>query len=219
MTMAEMEAYFQEFLDGAGKNGGVNLNDRYASFDYCFNYFQSFRDRKNELVSAEHLQQSCLQLGFYLASWGMLRGSTGQLQKSMRHLVPTIELIAATDDQVWQIDIDQYNEENIERLLKLSRQIKMAIQVDGSATDTLSTKVMLGVFGNVPAFDTRFKQGFGSSTLGKKSLRGIAAFYDQHQPFSDRRIQTMAFDTQTPSDLYYPKAKLLDMVFFIKGGK
>ena len=31
-------------------------------------------DRLEELRSPEHLQTSCLQVGFYLASWGMFRG-------------------------------------------------------------------------------------------------------------------------------------------------
>lgn len=51
---------------------------RYASYDYCFNYFQSFYNNGTvvELASEANLQMSCLQLGFYLASWGMLRGSS-----------------------------------------------------------------------------------------------------------------------------------------------
>lgn len=45
---------------------------RYASFDYCFNYFQFHREqgRLEDLLEGEALQLSCLHLGFYLASWG-----------------------------------------------------------------------------------------------------------------------------------------------------
>lgn len=52
--------------------------DRYASFDYCFNHFQprSERGRAASLAEADGLQLYCLHLGFYLASWGMYRGST-----------------------------------------------------------------------------------------------------------------------------------------------
>jgi hypothetical protein len=62
--------------------------DRYASFDYCFNYFQSqFEDdRLPALAEAPGLQMSCLHLGFYLASWGMYRGSTVRLQRSLAYL-------------------------------------------------------------------------------------------------------------------------------------
>ena len=37
-------------LDGANLRRyleGRNPNERYASFDYCFNYFQSFRESGN----------------------------------------------------------------------------------------------------------------------------------------------------------------------------
>lgn len=55
-------------------------NSRFTSFDYCYNYFQDARDqgRASDLANEDHLMDSCLQLGFYLASWGMMRGS-GQL--------------------------------------------------------------------------------------------------------------------------------------------
>lgn len=43
-----------------------------ASFDYCYNYFRSFHeeDRLEELRSPEHLQTSCLQVGFYFGQLG-----------------------------------------------------------------------------------------------------------------------------------------------------
>ena len=73
--------------------------DRYTSFDYCFNYFQSYRDddRVAGLVAGPAMQLSCLQLGFYLASWGMFRGSTAMLQRSLRYLTPVVEVIARGD--------------------------------------------------------------------------------------------------------------------------
>lgn len=58
---------------------------RYASFDYCYNYFQEFYENNNTkaLASKENIQMSCLHIGFCLASWGMLRGSSFLLQKSV----------------------------------------------------------------------------------------------------------------------------------------
>ena len=55
-----------------------SANRRYASFDYCFNYFRNFneQDRLSELKSKENMQMSCLQIGFFLASWGMFRGKS-----------------------------------------------------------------------------------------------------------------------------------------------
>jgi hypothetical protein len=87
---ADIEGNIRRYL------GDRNPTARYASFDYCFNYFQAFRERDDvkSIAADDHRQLSCLQLGFYLASWGMLRGSTDLLQRSVKHLVPLIETIA-----------------------------------------------------------------------------------------------------------------------------
>jgi hypothetical protein len=65
---------------------------RYASFDYCFNYFQEARDNHEttRLAHDDRLELSCLHLGFYLASWGMMRGSGGLHGHSLHELVPSL---------------------------------------------------------------------------------------------------------------------------------
>jgi len=59
-----------------------NPDDRYTSFDYCYNYFRTTNDLTQDI------EKSCLVLGFYLASWGMFRGSSFLLQKSIKHFEP-----------------------------------------------------------------------------------------------------------------------------------
>jgi hypothetical protein len=81
----DVEKNIDHFLRGAGnKDKGRYPCERYASFDYCYNYFQSFHDHTSfrDICSESNIVESCLQLGFYLASWGMLRGSSFLLQKS-----------------------------------------------------------------------------------------------------------------------------------------
>jgi hypothetical protein len=63
-----------------------NSNDRYASFDYSYNYFHP--SNKHNLIG--DMEKSCLSLGFYLASWGMFRGSSFMLEKSSKNFVPVI---------------------------------------------------------------------------------------------------------------------------------
>jgi len=86
---AGLEAHLHEYLSHRAAGA------RYASFDYCFNYFQTYREqgRLPDLLRADTIQLSCLQLGIYLASWGMFRGAADLLQRSARHLVPLIEII------------------------------------------------------------------------------------------------------------------------------
>lgn len=192
-------------------------NERYASFDYCFNYFQSFRESGDiaALASPSNIQLSALQLGFYLASWGMLRGSAELLQKSAKYLVPIIEIVARTRASIWEIDVDSYDESNNLHILELATTIRRNYP---TMSDTLVTKIMLGVFGNVPAFDTNFKQGFKVSTFGPKALRKISRFFQENAQVIDaHRVKTLGFINGEHTQRSYTRAKVIDMAFFIEG--
>lgn len=192
---------------------------RYASFDYCFNYFRSFHDRDDVsgLAAKNQLQVSCLQLGFYLASWGMLRGSSVLLQRSVRNFIPVVEAIADMPEEVWSIDVDSYSSTNCDALLEGVARIRRSFPE--RASDILVTKTMLGVFGGMPAFDQFFKKGFSAHTVSGRSLRKVGQFYEDHTEVIDtNRVPTISFDTGAATDLMYPRAKVIDMVFFTVGG-
>lgn len=90
----------------------------------------------------------------------------------------------------------------------------------GRVSDTLATKIMLGVFGNVPAFDTQFKKGFGVSTFGKKSLKNIFAFYEANKVAIDSyKICTFDFMNERETSVRYTHAKIIDMIGFVEGSK
>ena len=211
----------------ANENGGDERScpqDRFASFDYCFNYFQSFRERWRiaDIGTADNLQQSCLHIAFYLASWGMLRGSSVLLQRSVKFYCPLIDTITRLDNQLWGIDVDAYTDDNISLLLKAAEEIRKAVGGGKWASDTLVTKIMLGVFGNVPAFDTYFGKGLGVWTLNPASLKRVAEFYGCHRDVIDEcaaSIQTLDFLTGEYSGRHYTKAKIVDMVGFMAGDR
>lgn len=72
-----------------------------------------------------------------------------------------------------------YSEENvIPLLLQIYRHIYDSLgEKDGFASVTLVTKIMLGVFGNVPALDKYFCKGFGfSKYFSEPLLREISDF-------------------------------------------
>lgn len=190
---------------------------RYASFDYCFNYFQEAREsgETERLADGDHLMVSCLQLGFYLASWGMMRRSSGLLRRSVRELVPLVELIAAEPPATWDLDAESYAD-RADEVLALSRRVRRAFTVN--ASDTLVTKTMLGVFGCVPAFDRYFRTGFGCHSLCKPALARIGRFYDDNKAEIDtHRIVTLDFITQRDTERRYPRAKIIDMIFYQEG--
>lgn len=200
---------------------------RFASFDYCFNYFQAFREqsRVKEIAAPGNLQLSCLHLGFYLASWGMFRGSSVLRDRSLAQFKPVVELIAYTPRDIWTIDADTYSSDTCRTLASVASGIQQSLQFpeDKWPSRTLATKIMLGVFGNVPAFDTRVRAGLKAANMtrrfGPKALHGIGQFYQAHsQVIDDSRIPTLDFDTGEPTQRKYTRAKVIDMIFYVEGG-
>ena len=221
-----IEQNINQFLEGNGKNKGRKPNERYASFDFCYNYFYSFykNNKLHELANDKNIQTSCLHLGFYLASWGMMRGSSFLLEKSISNYKNLIILISQMNPKLWEIDVDIYNEENISFLKDCKKKIIKALGEENSPSDTLITKIMLGVFGNVPAYDQYFKiflrNNNISQTFNTRSLMQIKEFYQKHEDiFKSYKIKTFDFLTATAkeTDIFYTKAKLIDMVGFING--
>jgi hypothetical protein len=191
---------------------------RYTSFDYCINHFQQHRTSVAAWGEATGMESSCLHLGFYLASWGMLRGSSDLLQRSARHLVPLMEAIAHAPAEIWDLDLDGYDPAGIDLVYRTALDVRSALR-PVEASDILVTKVMLGVFGCVPAFDTYFKKGFGVSTFSQGALRRVGDFYRANASVIDRlRVPTLDFTTGRATTRLYSRAKVVDMTFFIAGG-
>lgn len=194
---------------------------RYASFDYCFGYFQSFRrqGRLMRLVEGDNLRRSCVELGFYLASWGMLRGSSDLLNKSIYFLRPLVQAIASAPPEVWDLDVDKYGDSPWDGIFKRER--KRIVDALGNLrnkdSQILVTKIMLGVYGNVPAFDEYFTAGLNVSTFGPNALGLVRDYYAENKSWLDSvEVRVLGFSGDEPQ-LVYPKAKLIDMIFFMKG--
>ncbi len=216
MIRKDIETYVNAFKSQA------NPNDRYSSFDYCYNYFRTTNDITKDI------EKSCLVLGFYLASWGMLRGSSFLLQKSAKHFEPAIEYIASLPKSVWEIDVDSYDKESIQTIITIYNDIKGNIISSNNADLTLITKTLLGVFGFTPAFDNYFCTTFrklsngqcGFRKLNIKSLSVIKTFYESNKTTIDRlhnQTFTTDFASGEKTGIQYPKAKIIDMYGFIAG--
>ena len=85
------------------------------------------------------------------------------------------------------------------------------------STNTLITKIVLGVFGVFPALDQYFCKTFGGGT----SIRGFAGVvwdFDKHYQgvLQSVNIQVKSFNGQI-TRLNYPIAKLIDMFGFTYG--
>jgi hypothetical protein len=175
---------------------------------------------KYRLADDDRRQQSCLQLGFYVASWGMLRGSSGLLKSRIVGLVPVVRQITTEPASIRSLDAHSYVD-NAEGVLALSRRVRRAFQAsEVDASDTLVAKTMLGAFGCVPAFDLTFRRGFHCQTPCKRTLRRVGEFYQDNQGEIDAvQVPTLDFVTGDETKRQYSRAKIIDMVFFQEGSR
>jgi len=153
-----------------------------------------------------------------LASWGMMRGSSFLLEKSVKNYKNLIVVISKMNPKLWEIDIDEYDNDNINLLLNCKQQIIGGLGKENKPSDTLATKIMLGVFANIPAYDQYFRKSLKLYSLNKKSLLKIKKFYEENKEIFDSfKIHTFDFLTSQETDIIYPKAKLVDMCGFVDG--
>jgi hypothetical protein len=217
LTKNEISAAYDEFIR-IKKN-----SSRFSSYDYCYNYFHSFSD-KRDLASAENLEKSCLHLGFYLASWGMLRASGFLSKESLTFYKGIVEWLAKEcPKEAWLIDVHNYNR-NDDLLIHIYNDLCRFIPEENRKI-TLATKMMLGIMGNTPAFDSyfvnTFKNHYGERSkfhsFNKTALEALYEFYNENNQLIDQlcgECYTAQFPTGAPTNFHYTKAKIIDMIGF-----
>lgn len=190
---------------------------RYMSWRHCYNAFVSNRNSADEKM----LDYMALHLAFYLASWGMYRGSSFLLQKDYKVHIPVVKiLIEGKYDPLVGISAEGLTENtNLELLEDVSKRIRSAYAaeqpssegVTNNATDTLVTKILLGTLGCVPAYDRYYVQAvrqynISAGVYSKESVRDVALYYLSHKDeFESLREELSACGTS------YPVMKLMDM--------
>ena len=190
---------------------------RYKSWDNCHQAFNV----------AGQTKIHTLELAFYLASWGMYRGSSGLLQKN--HLIHkgTVDILFLKESQ--KLKCDQKNDvsrNNIKDILnlkdKLADHYSKIYFTKGadkpkpiSPTDTLLSKILLGTLGCIPAYDRYFIDGLKEmkikhTVFNDTSLNELFDFIDSNK--------TEIINAQklilTTTHKHYPIMKILDMYFW-----
>jgi hypothetical protein len=191
----------------------ADANHRYRSWEHCFRFFRASR---NEIRS--DLDVAALQLGFYLASWGMYRGSSFLLQRDYTVHKRTIEaLISERFAALWEVEIganptdDQY----ADLILQAATAVRSSYEPFGKASDTLVTKVLLGTLACIPACDRFFIDGFKRtghqySYVNAPFVRRMIGFCTQFA--AELRQQQSRIASLSGAD--YPLMKLADMYFW-----
>ena len=78
---------------------------RYNSWVQCYNHFKHFKDLKKPL-GPKSIDKASVRLGFYMASWGMYRGSSFLLQNDYTIYSEIIDKVLFNTDynDLWELD-------------------------------------------------------------------------------------------------------------------
>jgi hypothetical protein len=192
---------------------------RYLSWEHCYRFFRS---RTREVLLAEK-DSAALQLGFYLASWGMYRGSSFLLQHSYTVHVGVVERLASTECSVLretEVGSKASDVQFVPAILAAVARVKQAYAPFGPATDTLATKVLLGTLGCLPATDRFFVDGFKKS--GNQYSYLNARFVERMVRFCAEygsELRAEQAKIENAAGMYYPLMKLADMYFWQIGSE
>ena len=196
-------------------------NHRYMSWEHCFNAF-----RKSSKYDVDYLS---LHLAFYLASWGMYRGSSALLWKDYKVHIEAVNIIKGysaiqcnTGNEIQESQIKEILDakrdlENYYRGIGYTKPTKTG-STEGfvSATDTLISKILLGTLGCVPAYDRFLELSLTESGINDKfSKESLTSIFD----FINKNVESLK-EIQSKIALdgtYYPLMKIVDMYFWEKG--
>jgi hypothetical protein len=173
---------------------------------------------------------ACLHLAFYLASWGMFRGSSHLRNKTFTFFRPIVDILC--DNQYTSLRNGQFpngfenNNGYVELVKGLYNRISNQIlqRVHGwEPTDTLITKILLGTMACVPAYDKFFKKGLDvceihpHSSFSSKSFDSLIDAI-RHNNLSQHIENIHQNNVQLAGLIQgWPLMKIVDAYFWVKG--
>lgn len=179
---------------------------RLRSWEHCYNAFKLYRH------DSEKTEFLCLHLSCFLASWGMLRNSSLVNYDYYVHENFVKSISCSRYDDLYSEEVPNYN-----LIGEITDVIKNTYPKDISKTDTFVTKILLGVFGCAPAFDSYLKDavrkyGVCSGDFNATSLKNLYKYYQDHlNEFQELKNK---FETD---GVYYTPMKMIDMCFWQLG--
>ena len=202
--------------------------ERYKSWVYCYIKFAEAIKSSNKVDAIIDYDYLSLHLAFYLASWGMYRGSSFLLWTNYKVHIPIVEeVIKPKYEPLHGIDCKELQkkdnldllQELIDKIDSYYAPIRDKIYAQDSKqpiSDTLKSKILLGTLGCVPAFDQFFISGVKKSKVAgakfnTEQIQKIAKFYCEYEDQFENVRKTLEFPYN------YPQMKFLDMAFWQMG--
>lgn len=213
---------------------------RGRSWDRCYSFFQCYNGL-NEKEQRAKRELACLHLGFYLASWGMFRGSGTLIQKDYTIYGRIVNLILQHEyETLWKPEFFrnlltsdnriQHDSQEISLIFKLEKQIRNYINSltviknhledveNAHATDTIISKILMGTIGCTPAYDIYFRKGLSTCEICRCGSFTTTSFARLLNICRENGIWIML--QEQPVEYYgvvYPVLRVVDLYFWTKG--
>lgn len=186
---------------------------RYRSWEHCYSFFQT----TGPAAIAGARDFASLQLAFFLASWGMYRGSSFLLQHAYTIHRSVVDVLTEPRFAVlWQREFGA-NDADIQLIaivLQATEAIRTAYEPFGYPSDTLVTKILMGTLGCLPACDRYFRSGFKRSGFQYSGVN--RRFVERVFRFCRHNLRALRKEQaaiERISGVHYPLMKLVDMHF------
>lgn len=233
------EAVLNQMLEKYQYNG----HNRSNSWEFCHETFKKYSEKKH--LSEEDYDFLAVHLAFYLASWGMYRASSFLLRLDYRIHIDAIRIMMSKDYlNLFNANLYEENEKEYIKMLfgngnavgvyaELNNYYKVIRDeinkhrkrkhYEDEASETLITKILLGVYGCVPAYDRYFKDGIGLFG-GQKHLNSSGKAIWQN---NSKGLLYILNKTELGNEIKngnivstyanYPFMKKVDMYFYLLG--
>lgn len=210
---------------------------RFLSWEHCYLAFRGAREgrQRKGCMSDDQYDYLSLHLAFYLASWGMYRGSSFLLSQDYKvHKDAVIEILNEKYDPLQDVTCRELNDRiellfgaegktglcwELRRIYERIRDQVVGKNVKCGVSDTLITKILMGTLGCVPAYDRYFVKGIkvsgvATSNFNKNSISTLAGFYNKYYNTLEKVRKGLR---TSEGRIEYPQMKLLDMGFWQMG--
>ena len=199
-------------------------HDREWSWKYCYLGFQRLI-REAAIGDRDH---AAVQLGFYLASWGMYRGSgflwqyTYTIHRGVIDRLLTPQFSVLWEHEFGGSDNDSEFVPVVLEAIDAVRDVYRPFARGSGASDTLVAKVVLGTLGCLPACDRYFIRGFKNKgySFSSINLNNAEKFVQQILDFSKNNLNELREEQdriERDIKVRYPLMKLVDMYFWQLG--
>lgn len=213
--------------------------NRGRSWDQCYTFFQKYRDSAREQRRANR-ELACLHLGFYLASWGMFRGSGLLMQKDYTIYGAIIDLLLRPAYQELRrprflegllLGQDTISDnEQIGSVFGLAEQIRAYVKElpiirnprscreSAKCTPTIVTKILLGTLACTPAYDINLPKGLTACGIRRCGSFTRDCFTNLLNVCREKRLwQALERHPVERHGVIYPIMRVVDLYFWKKG--